>query len=312
MRYSTKFFMVILIAFTLLSAPWQAVHAQDEIRFGTLEVDLWPEYDKPRQTLVIYRIDLSADVQLPASLTVRIPAAAGQPHAVAETQTAGDTLFNLQYTTRQDAQWVYVQFSASMPYVQIEYYDPGMTVNGDQRSITYRWAGDYPVDTLILQVQQPRTASGMQLTPALGQPQTNPQDGLTYYVASFDSVKAGETFELQVSYQKSDDALSVEGIQVVPSDSTQQVSPAFVWTDILPWVLGALGVLLIIGGGVWYWRGNQPSEEPKKRKHKRAAKSNAKVGSGYTEGAIYCPQCGKRADKGDRFCRACGAPLRRD
>jgi len=312
MRYITKVLVVLLMALTLLSAPWQAAHAQDGVHFGTLEVDLWPEYDKPRQTLVIYRIDLSADVQLPVSLTVRIPVASGMPYAVAEAQTAGDTLFNLQYDTRQDAQWVYVQFLASMPHVHIEYYDPGMTVSGNRRSITYRCPGDYPVDTLVLQVQQPRTASDMQLAPALGQPQTNPQDGLTYYVASFDSVKAGDTFELQVSYQKSDDALSIEGLQVTPSDNTQQASSAFAWTDVLPWVLGTLGVLLIIGGGVWYWRGNQSPEQPKRQKHKRAAKSDLKVGSGDTGGAIYCPQCGKRADEGDRFCRACGTPLRRD
>ncbi|GAB4528642.1 MAG: hypothetical protein Fur0018_14820 [Anaerolineales bacterium] len=310
MKHGSRLILYLVLTLALLGTPWWTVRAQDGVRFDTLEVDLWPEYDQARTTLVIYRIDLPADIQRPASLTVRIPAAAGTPNAVAESQTPTDTLFNVQYTTRQDAQWVYVQFSASMPHIRIEYYDPALKVDGSQRSFTYRWPGDYPVDTLVLQVQQPRTASGMELTPALGQPAINPGDNLTYYTASFASLKAGESFELKVGYQKSDDTLSVEGLQVVPADNTPNSATAFAWRDALPWILGGLGVILIIGGAFWYWRGGQEPQPSRKRHHKsakqRAAQSRSNDGQ-----AVYCHQCGKRADAGDRFCRTCGAPLRR-
>jgi len=296
---------LVLMTLLLLIGGWHSAYAQEGVRFNTLEVDLWPEYDQVRQTLVIYRIELAPDVSRPAQITLRIPAAAGAPHAVAEAQTPTDTLFNVQYTTSQDENWVYVQFSASMPHIRLEYYDPQLTVEGSQRSIAYNWPGDYPVDTLLIQVQQPRTASEMQITPAMGQPASNPADGLTYYTASFASLQAGETFSLQVQYQKSDDVLSISDVPIEPV-VPQETSNSLV--DYLPWILGGAGVLLIVGGGVWYWMGTRP--QPQERKRRRKPARRAKASAAESDEIAYCPQCGKRAGPSDRFCRTCGARLR--
>ncbi|RMF45224.1 MAG: hypothetical protein D6755_08305, partial [Anaerolineae bacterium] len=264
MKPLRKIILLAVMVLVALAAPLGAARAQDGVRFDTLEVDLWPEYDQPRQTLVIYRIDLPADVQRPVALTLRIPRAAGTPNAVAESQTPTDTLFNVQYSTSQDDRWVYVQFSASMPHIRLEYYDPQLQVDGDQRTVDYTWPGDYAVNNLLIQVQQPRTATQMQITPAMGQPGTNPADGLTYYTASFAALEAGESFSLNVQYQKSDDVLSVSDVPVSPMPTEKS---SFSLVDYLPWILGGLGVLLVIGGGVWYWRGTRP--EPQKRKRRR-------------------------------------------
>ena len=59
-----------------------SIHAQDEVRLAYLQVDLWPEYDRP-EMLVILRASLAADVSLPVDVTFRIPAAVGDPNAVA-------------------------------------------------------------------------------------------------------------------------------------------------------------------------------------------------------------------------------------
>ncbi len=305
MKSLSKIILLTLAALVVLAAPLQAARAQDGVRFDTLEVDLWPEYDQPRKTLVIYRIDLPADVQRPVALTLRIPLAAGTPNAVAESQTPTDTLFNVKYTTSRDDHWVYVQFSASMPHIRLEYYDPQLQVDGDQRTVDYTWPGDYAVDNLLIQVQQPRTASQMHITPAMGQPGTNPADGLTYYTASFAALEAGETFSLNVQYQKGDDVLSVSDVPVSPVPVEKS---GFSLVDYLPWILGGLGVLLVVGGGMWYWRGTRPQPQPRKRR--RVSKRASAQVVPPEDGTRYCPQCGKRAAPEDRFCRTCGTKLR--
>jgi hypothetical protein len=71
--------------------------AQNGIAFASLQIQLWPEYDQPK-TLVILDGRLDATVTLPAELTLRIPAAAGQPNAVAVRGLKGD-LLSASYTT---------------------------------------------------------------------------------------------------------------------------------------------------------------------------------------------------------------------
>lgn len=75
------------------------VSAQNEITLASLEIDLWPEYDRP-DMLVIYRLTLDNSVKLPAQLTLRIPAAVGAPYNVAYEDAADGMLYNLNYSTR--------------------------------------------------------------------------------------------------------------------------------------------------------------------------------------------------------------------
>ena len=75
----------------------------------------------------------------------------------------------------------------------------------------------------------------------------------------------------------------------------------------LPWVLGVMGVLLIVGGGAWYYfSGRENRQERPRRKRRVAELAEAED----VEGHVYCSNCGKRASSGDRFCRTCGTKLR--
>jgi hypothetical protein len=79
---------------------------------------------------------------------------------------------------------------------------------------------------------------------------------------------------------------------------------------LLPAILGGLGVLLIAGGGLWYWQSGRekPESAPQPRRRKKASPIEETGGEAQH---IYCHQCGKRASNGDRFCRACGTQLRK-
>jgi hypothetical protein len=279
--------------------------AQNVVKFSALEIDLWPEFDRP-DILVIYRITLSPDVRLPAEVTLRIPTEAGEPNAVAARQADGG-LFTITYNRQVDGEWALVTFTATMPDLQLEYYDPRLARQGGERSFEYRWPGDYAVDSLSIQVQQPVESSEMRISPALD-PGVTSQDGLVYHNKQVGSLAEGEPFSIRFSYQKSTDTLSTKGLPVEPSaplDSATDLAGSL--RAALPWVLGALGVILIVGGGWWYWQSGRGQDRPETRRRRRPAAARETVPA---EGHIYCHNCGKRAASGDRFCRTCGTKLR--
>ena len=115
-----KKFLLLLLCL-LIIIPMR-VAAQNDLNVSTVEVDLWPEYDRPSM-LVIYRITLAPDVTLPAQVSLRIPARVGLPNAVAAKQTDG-SLINTPYDLQESGDWGILEFQATSPELQIEYYDP--------------------------------------------------------------------------------------------------------------------------------------------------------------------------------------------
>ena len=299
---------VIILTLLVASIPLTLSRAQTEVKLSSLEVDLWPEYDRPA-VLVIYRITLPPSVSLPVDLTLRIPAAAGEPTAVAVRQmnAAGEAgLFSIPYKRQVAGEWGMLNITATMPEVQLEYYDPGLVKEGLARQFEYHWPGDYAVEALTLQVQQPFGASDMRISPASGQGETS-SDGLVYYTEQVGALPAGQTFSLTINYTKSIDDLSVANLKVQPSAPVSVTPERSDLLVILPWALGGLGVALIVGGVVWYLQsGKGKREDRPRRRHQPVALKEAVEAGGY----IYCHQCGKRASPGDVFCRMCGTKLR--
>lgn len=312
MSYKLRLFLYsllvgLLILPTLLIIPMKAL-AQAETALGGLEIDLWPEYDRPA-VLVIYRMTLPGNTTLPAELTVRIPASVGEPHAVAAKEPDG-SLVNLAYDRVVNGEWAEISMMATMPEVQLEYYDPQITRDGTTRNFQFRWPGDYPVEALQILVQQPLGATNMSTSPALGT-QVTGGDGLVYHSADIGELKAGQQFDFSLTYDKATDELSVANLQVQPSAPVAESTTG--WRSslsvALPWGLLVIGIVLLVGGGVWYWQSGRRKEKTPapRRRRKPAAERPATV---LSEGHIYCHSCGKRADPGDRFCRTCGTPLR--
>ncbi len=75
--------------------PLARAAAQSIPAFDSVEISLWPEFDKPAM-LVIYRANLPADVQFPVSVSLPIPAGV-QPNAVAQGSADG-RLVDVEYT----------------------------------------------------------------------------------------------------------------------------------------------------------------------------------------------------------------------
>ena len=297
---------IIVLAGILLFSTVSIGRAQAPLTLAQVRIDLWPEYDQPT-VLVIYHITLPPQA-VPADLTLRIPTSAGEPNAVAARQTDG-SLINIASTTQPGSgDYSQLSFKATTPEIQIEYYDPGLVKKGAARHFEYNWPGDYAVTSLVLSAQEPTSAAGMRFSPSLGNP-VQANDGLKYYTADVGSLQAGQTFKLGFDYNKDTDTLTTSSLKVQPSapisDGSAGINSILSSTTFR--ILIGLGLLLIIGGGVWYWQSgrNKAEHEPRPR-HKPAAERQAVSSEGY----IYCHQCGKRASSGDRFCRTCGAQLR--
>jgi hypothetical protein len=118
-----------------------------------------------------------------------------------------------------------------------------------------------------------------------------------------DDLGAGEAFRFTIDYQRQNDDLNIsnnppQAVTTPGPDTPGHVS----MNDVLPWILGGIGVLLLVAGifGIFMWQRAGLGST----KSKRSARF-------HNEESIYCHQCGKRAQPGDVFCRTCGTRLKR-
>jgi hypothetical protein len=225
-------------------------------------------------------------------------------------------LLNATYERQVEGDWALITITATMPEIQLEYYDPQIQMAAGQRSYTYMWPGSHTVDAMRIVIQQPVGASQMSVEPDLGSFMQYQGDPMQYYVMDVGSPKTGETVSVDLSYFKDTDILSVESLQVQPSapingDNSGRQSGLI---PFLPWVIGGLGVLLLVGGVLWYWLMNktetQPAKTKRSRRSKAVIKSPEQISAENGSQGVFCHQCGKRAAVGDRFCRSCGTKLR--
>ncbi len=293
--------LVILLLVGIFGIPFSA-RAQNPIKLASLQVQLWPEYDQPRM-LVIYDFKLPDGILLPVSVSIGIPSDAIL-EAVAS-QTADGKLITTDYmgpTVNAGRQIVTIQIESQATY-HLEYYEP-LPRTGQQRNFTYLWAGDYAVDDLTMSIRIPVDTDTMVTNPLMKSTQN--VDGSDMLIKDFGPIAQNQQFVLQLNYVKTSDKLTVSQQNVQPSQPLSSDTPGrLILTNYLPYVFGVLGLVLILGGALFFW---QTSHGRKSNGHKR----NRSHGKNEPESEIYCSQCGARALTGDRFCRVCGTKLRRE
>jgi len=302
--------LAVLVAVPLL--------AQAPVVFVDLGIDLWPEYDRPG-VLVIYRGTIAPGVRLPAVMSLQIPAAAGEPSALAERDPSGQ-LTVVQYQREVEGEWATITFAASRPVIQVEYYDPGIERQDAVRSFTFTWPGDYEIGVLNVSVQQPDLAQNMTTAPPPSSQGTS-ADGLLYLSLDFPAVEAGRTIDVAVSYEKVSDQLTVETMPPIEQATpvTSSTAPA-IDTSVIVIALGALLAAAVVAG-VFLWRRSYASGAPSAMgttgpigghdagDAATGPSGSAPRGSGGGRGAAFCTQCGAAAGSRDRFCGGCGNAL---
>ncbi|HNK62905.1 MAG TPA: zinc ribbon domain-containing protein [Anaerolineales bacterium] len=291
-------FIAILLLGILFVFP-TLVSAQSNTTFSNVTVELWPEYDQPSM-LVIVSFQVASDTSLPVDLTFRIPQEANLIAVAA--QTADGNLMNSNFegpTSEGEFQVFTVPVTASTMY-RFEYYQP-LTFNGDQRLFSYLWDGAYAVGSFSVSVLEPVDTTSFSSEPALSVEQSG---DLKTYVNKPVQLGSGEQFTLTMQYNKTTDTLANPPQGIQPSAPVDENTPGRVsLSNSLPYIIGGLGVVMIIGGVLYFLRSGRTSSKSRRRSHSHTEE-------GESESESYCPQCGTRAKSADRFCRTCGARLR--
>jgi hypothetical protein len=294
---SKGIFLVILV---LLITPFSA-SAQAPISLAALNVSFWPEFDQPNM-LVIYDFILPPEANLPAQVALRIPADADLI-AVAFEQDGGLLIAEYDEPYQED-EWLVVPVTIdSQSIYRIEYYAP-IAFEGDQRNFSYLWPGDYAVDRVTFELQIPPDSTGLSSSPELvTQRQAG---GLQYRSWNAGNIAAGEQIPFTLTYSRSSNALTrdIQPMQAEPVD--ENTSGRVSLSNYMPWILGGVGLILIIVGGVYFWQSGKGKSRPQQRQ-RHSAKTTLQDNDEQT----YCHQCGKRAQPSDRFCRTCGTRLRK-
>ena len=214
-----------ILALTLLLLPALALAQgggapRDNPRLASLVIEVWPEYDRPA-ALVILKGALAESVKLPATVTLRLPAASGGAAAVAYSDTADGNLLNLKHEFANAGEYVALKFDAPTRFFHIEFYEP-IATTAPARSFRYVWPGDLAADRVTVVVQEPATAIDIAVEPNLDRPSTG-QDGLRYRSGDLGALDAGKPVAIAVRYTKADARPSAE---IVKPKRTETALPA--------------------------------------------------------------------------------------
>jgi len=285
------------LLFLLLLIFPVSVQAQNAVTFESLNVRLWSEYDQPSM-LVIYDFELTSDTTLPAKVDIRIPKDA---NITAVAYQEGNDLLNTEFAGPvDDGNWQTITvFVKTLTAYHLEYYQP-IAREGNNRSFTYQWAGAYHVNNLRVEIQLPDDSTAVKAKPMLP---FVPNQPFLSGSASASNLEAGETYQVDLSYARLSESsiLPAVSTQVAAAEPITQDTTGRVTLDNLPYILGGVGVLLIVLAIYYFWRSN-PVLMPRSRKRLHSVRQNSTQ--------IYCHQCGARASDDDRFCRTCGSKLR--
>ena len=309
LRLSLCAALVLTVAFL----PWGA-GAQAPAPISALTVGIWPEYDRPA-VLYLYAIQLAPGTSLPASFSLQIPAAAGEPLAVAK-QGPDGKLYDATYTRQVQGDWATITIQTDSLTNRMEYYG-NLDIQGQGRTIVWAWPGGPALGDLSFKVQRPMGATGMTVAPASTQTTTE-TDGLTYYSGDLGPIAAGSSSQIEVTYTRTTSALTTTLLPTgAPASSEPPISPAGPakgalpsLPTLVPWIVGALGIALLAVGGFMVVQMRRSATAPSRsRRHPRSPAAKPETGA-IEASPIFCHNCGSKADAVDLYCRRCGTRLR--
>lgn len=272
------------------------VQAQNSVEFQSLNVRLWSEYDR-QSMLVIYDFEVTPETTLPASVKIRIPKDA---NITGIAYLEGGQLFNAEFSgPAEDGNWqVITYFIRTRTTYHLEYYQNLMR-NGNDRSFNFQWTGKYSIKNFHIEVQVPSDSTGVKANPMLP---FVPSQSFLSGSASVSNLDAGRDYEVNLRYSRISDQPAVPTVssEVSAAQPVTENTSGRVTLNKLPYILGGVGILLILLASYYFWQSNSV----------HAAKSRKRFHIREDNTLIYCQECGTRALTEDRFCRACGSKLR--
>ncbi len=290
-----KKWFILVFTIILLLVP-TLVSAQNTVKFAEVGIELWSEYDTP-EMLAMYSFALTEDSVLPAEVKIRIPANA-ELNAVAKLSEGEMLTLPYEPLILDGDDQILTLIADEQTLYRVEYYAP-LEKDGVRRDFSLVWESEYDVEALFVELLEPPDVSNLSSTPAFND--TGAENGMTLHALSAGEIKAGDVFELAISYDKASDNLTVSSMSVEVGGVPESEESSFSLKDSLPMILVGVGIALILGGLLYFFlagRGGDSSTEKRKR-HKPSGEVK------------YCHECGSRSSGNDKFCRACGVKLRK-
>ncbi|MGP1680083.1 MAG: zinc-ribbon domain-containing protein [Burkholderiales bacterium] len=282
--------MFAMFAPAFAAAPPARAVPKGNPHLASLQIEIWPEFDRPATALVILKGEIAAGVRLPAAVNLRIAARSGGPTAVAYSDESGGNLFNLKYDREDADDFITLKFNAPDRFFHIEYYDP-LSARTPGRSYTYLWNGDLATERLRVALQEPAAASDISVQPPLADTAVDP-DGLRYRSAELGAFQAGEQLGVQVGYTKADPRTTIAILKPEAPLASPAATAGRSKKELALWLVAIVAVLVAggIGATAWWYR-----RKP--------------VAEAQSSGAAFCTKCGSPLALGDRFCSKCGVAL---
>lgn len=217
---SPSYKLILPLLLVMLALPVVGM-AQVDLGVASLEIAIWPEYDRPG-VLVIYQLRLVDEVDGTNLVTLPIPVEVGEPHAVAAWYPDGRLDDNVTWTTTQQGEWILVEVETDTNGVWLEFYDD-LLEEGTSRQYEFSWPGFLAVDALSIEVLHPVGARDLQITPTGDV--INAENGLTYTQIELGARQVGQPFTLELSYDKpSATSLPLPGQTINPALSAFEVA----------------------------------------------------------------------------------------
>lgn len=292
-----KYFLLLFLGIVFIFPT--LVSAQSEIKLKSAQVQLWPEYDQPSM-LVIYDFVVDVSTPLPAQVTFRLPKEA---NIIAVAFDQGGSLLNATFKPEKKGDWQYLTITVdAVTTYHFEYYEP-LNINGNTRAFNYSLPVDYATESFTVKVREPLDTVSLKGDPGITKTDEN---GVAYYVTESKNLAAGTEFTFALQYEKTTSALVVPPTEVQTGTINENTSGRLPLNSYLPYILGGIGVVLIVGGVAYYFfSGRTRGRSSRRRRH-----AHSEVEENDDAAIIHCSQCGTRARPNDRFCRTCGSRLR--
>jgi hypothetical protein len=219
--------LIAIVALHFTSIP--AAMAQSDLRLASLRVGLWPEYDQAA-LLVIYWGELADTAIYPATVSLRMPVGIVVPNVVAAQPSPDASVDEAEFQNEVIGDWRVITFVTNGPRFQFEYYD-SLAQNGDVREPVFVWPGDYAVDVLSIELQQPPHSEDFTTEPILPSSSVNTDDNLTYHEGQYTGLQAGEEFRLQIHYTRSTNDLTAVLLNALQTQASSSSSTLAVSTS---------------------------------------------------------------------------------